>query len=882
MKKSFLFFVLIVLCYSVSAQTPFFQQYFLMKKNEPVHVNRIFQDKNNFIWFGTNKGLFRFNGKNYERFTTADALPDNDVTAIAQDSLGRIWTGHKSGKISFLENGRAQVFETPEGSASQAVSDILFGRNGVLWFSTLNDGLYYYRRNRLYRLDEKEGMPDLFIYDILEDGAGRIWAGTDGGVAICSLGSDQVTIHPLDNDDGLPDNIVKKLALAGNKNILLATEDAGIFNYDTDTKKFESVTKGKWPHGSVSDFILKENKIWISTQSGLLIYDLDQQQSKQYSGHGSIPANATLLNDREGNIWAGSRAGVIRTPGDHFEFIESLGPAKDVNVIAVAGDVTGNLWFSTNEGLFRRGTDEAGNITIQEFLSNTPYRKFHVISLYIDEAGFVWAGLYGEGVLRIHPVSGDVKLISRELKNGNILHITGKGNVVWLATLGGSERITISGDKLLIENFSRENGLSSDFIYQVFIDSKDRVWFATDGKGVDMRDDAGFNHFENGLPSKVVYGFAEDKHGVIWVNVQGNGIYKFEAEKFLPIEVKLRDINVQCLSADDAGNLIIVNDLGIDIYNVEKERIRYFGEEVGIKSRKASLNALATDKRGRIFIGTDGGIIQYTSNKSVTQKEPHISIDVVKVFDQKVELNEKKALRYDENSLTVNFYGLWYQNPEALNFQYKMDNYDQDWIATGDNDVTYSRLPAGDYTFRVKVSDNNDFASAREASIKFHINPPFWRTPAFYMLCAGMLVAAGYSFIRYREKQLVNDKLMLAAKVEERTLEIQRKKEEIQAQNEEIMAQAEEIKGINENLEMLVHQRTAELEKKNKALEEYAFITAHKLRSPLASILGLINLIAKTKLDDDAREINRHLQNSADELDDVIRSITKAIERGDK
>jgi signal transduction histidine kinase len=145
-----------------------------------------------------------------------------------------------------------------------------------------------------------------------------------------------------------------------------------------------------------------------------------------------------------------------------------------------------------------------------------------------------------------------------------------------------------------------------------------------------------------------------------------------------------------------------------------------------------------------------------------------------------------------------------------------------------------------------------------------------------------LILAAGYSILKYREQKLKRDKAELEAKVEERTREIQRKTEEIQAQNEEIMSQAEEINGINENLEMLVHQRTAELEKKNKALEEYAFINAHKLRSPVASILGLVYLMKKTPLNDEAKDINNHLQQSADELDEVVRSITKAIERGEK
>ena len=70
----------------------------------------------------------------------------------------------------------------------------------------------------------------------------------------------------------------------------------------------------------------------------------------------------------------------------------------------------------------------------------------------------------------------------------------------------------------------------SDYIYQIFIDSQERIWFATDGKGAAMLDKSGFHHYEKGLSSKVVYGFAEDGNHRIWVNVQGEGLYQFDGD----------------------------------------------------------------------------------------------------------------------------------------------------------------------------------------------------------------------------------------------------------------------------------------------------------------------------------------------------------------
>src|SRR6478736_2855997 len=203
--------ILILALQNVFAQSPFFQSYSLLKKNEAVAVNKILQDKTGFMWFGTNKGLFKFDGIRYRRFLGFDGLPDENVTALAQDSVGRLWIGFNNGKISILEKNTITDFKPEEGLSNKPISDILFDKDGVLWFSTFNDGIYYYINNRLYRLDDMDGMPDLYAYDLEEDAKGNIWVGTDGGIAICSRTETSVKIDTINYANGLPDNIVKKI-----------------------------------------------------------------------------------------------------------------------------------------------------------------------------------------------------------------------------------------------------------------------------------------------------------------------------------------------------------------------------------------------------------------------------------------------------------------------------------------------------------------------------------------------------------------------------------------------------------------------------------------------------------------------------------------------
>jgi len=869
------------------AQVPFFEHYRLLKRTESIQVNVIFQDRSGYVWCGTNQGLFRLDGMNTIQYTRRDSLPDNHVTAIGQDSTGRVWTGHRNGKLAYIDDGKVVAFQPEEGSSDHEISDILFDCAGNLWFSTLDDGLYYYNNIHLFRVDEEEGMPDLFVYDLVEDARGNIWAGTDGGVAICRLTGDKVGIRVLDHRQGLTDNIVKKILIDKNNMVWLGTEDAGLVSYNPTTGKTMPLVKEGWKFGSLTDFVVLDDQLWItSSQGGLIVYNTTTRQQKSFRSAGNFDLSAanTVIADFEGNIWVGSKSGLVRTLGDQVDYVDSFYPFKNTNVLALTVDQDNNLWYSTGDGLFKQKLDATGEMKITQPLLGTRFQKYIAISLYTDEKGYVWAGLYGEGVLRIEPETGTVDYFQKQLANGNVLNITGKGDTLWLATLGGATRIIDDGNHVRFDNFGRTEGLVSDYIYQVFIDSQGRVWFATDGKGVGMLDKKGFHHLEKGLASKVVYGFAEDKNHVIWVNAQGEGLFRFSKDKFEPMdtETPLREKNVNCVSSDRLGNLVIMHDLGIDIYDAARKKVRYYGDEVGIHDKRPNLNALATDRSGRVYVGTDKGIVRYANLSLNLPPSPRPLITGMKVLDKSVDPAGVLDLSHNQNSIVVQFVAFWFQNPANLNFQYKLENYDRDWIRSHDQSATYNSLLPGDYTFKVKASDTEDFTDAQEVIVSFSVRPPFWKTGWFIILMVIAAAAVGAAFISYRERKLIEDKRILEEKVLERTLEIQKQTEEIQAQNEEIQSQAEEIQGINDNLEMIVLARTQELEKKNKASEEAAFIIAHELRAPVASVLGLINLISKTKLTKDARDIVKHMEDSGEKLDNVVRNIRKAIERGDR
>jgi ligand-binding sensor domain-containing protein len=873
--RKWISFTFLIISSQAFSQMPFFQAYLLPVKNETIEIKALHQDRMGFIWIGTDKGLFKYDGFDYARYTTKDSLLDNKVTAITQDSIGRIWLGHSTGQIAYLEGDKIKQFVPLEGTATKEISDIYFDKKGVMWFSTLDDGLYYFLDNRLYRLDETDGMPDVYVYDIEECGNGKIWAGTDKGIAIVKLNNNKAEIEVLNQKDGLPDNIIKKIIFGNNNLIWLATEDGGIIRYVPSIKKFQQQIEN-WNFGSIRDLVIKQDQLWISTseQGLIVIEESEMPEVQEFPGTGGV---GKLLVDNEGSIWSGKNSGLLRTPGTNIQFIENFQHGMKQNIVALTVDHEKNIWFSNGEELFVMSKTKTGFTTKQ--LKRLEFQNSPIISLHTDSIGNVWVGSFGKGAWQFNSKGNIIHYFNQELRNGNILSICSKGKDVWFATLEGATRVRLDGATYSIKNIGSKKGLSSDYIYQVFVDSKKRIWLGTDGKDIDMLDDSGIHHFSLGDLPRVVYGFAEDGQQNIWANVQSEGLYKLDQGKFLPYR-KSKNIILSALAGTANGDIAVLHEAGLEIISAREDRQQLYSDEIGL-NKVGNLNAISKDQAGNIYLGTNNGIVVYRESIKDELSSPSPFIQQLKAGKHVFTNNINTSVDYESNDISIDFMGFWFQNPKALTYQYRLDNYDGDWITSRDLQTTYSRLPPGAYTFRLRTSASDGFANEKEAVWRFEIRPPFWRTFWFYGFAAIAFVLGIYLFVKQRERKLQRERSILKIKVEERTLELKTKNEEVRAQSEELQAQSSEIQRINGHLEELVLQRTAELERKNKALEEYAFINAHKLRSPVASILGLVSIMSKLPQTPETRECTDHLERSAKALDEIVGSITDAIEKAD-
>ncbi len=435
--------------------------------------------------------------------------------------------------------------------------------------------------------------------------------------------------------------------------------------------------------------------------------------------------------------------------------------------------------------------------------------------------GYIWAGTYGYGVFRINPKSFDFKHInsSNGLSNDNVINITGKNKIIWFSTLGGgATRYNLDKpDEFTV--FNLDNGLASNYVYSVYVGSNDRTWISTDGGGlayIENESVKSFSELFNTFSNKIVYSTIEDGRGNIWINSPDNGIYKYDGENIYNYnEINgLRTNSIQSLSADEYGNIIMVSNEGIDLYNISDSIFEYYGEDDGVAYLEPNLNALYKDSLNNVWIGTANGVIIYHSSRELCGTvQPKIFITKKSVFFTEIEGNVNK-FRYNKNHLSFYYTGLWFKASNSLVYRYKLEGYDIDWNAeTKLRMVTYSNLPPGEYKFivQLKYAGGNWFGS-NDSEYAFKIKPPFWRTAWFIILSIIIIVTGVLTYIRVRLENLKRAKEILEEEVKKRTKEIMTQKEEIEAQRDEIeaqrnfvMEQKDQIEKQNEDIKASIH-----------------------------------------------------------------------------
>lgn len=754
----FSLFTLIATLNVFGAETAVYKLFDIRTESARPKITKLYRDRDGQIWAGTDHGVFKFDGVDFIKIPGTDSALFRSVTALYQSHDGILWAGFSGGKILKINHGRFTVYNPEEGFPKVPVTGFAEDKDKKLFFCTNGEGVYCIERNRMYNINEDDGISDNYCYSIIALDDGRVCVGTDAGLNFISFKSGKKSISIFNSGNELPDDIVRTILPAGDNQLWIGMQDKGVLLYDYSKNTITRTLKEPWTHGPVTGFETVDNELWIATEEDGIFILRNNSQTERFPldlGRTFKPVN--LIRDLENNVWIAESIHLIRTAGNKIRLIERTDsyPVRSVHCILKSRD--GSLYFSPDMHLGKITPDGKAKLIL--FPGN---KLTDIVSLYEDPEGFIWMGTMGSGIYRYNPKTGNIKHVfeSSRIESASILSITGKGNEIWTGGFNGANRYVVENMEsenlrlVASTDFPEHSKLTDDYIYHIFIDSKERIWFATDENGVFYLDEGKVKNLA--IPGNTAHSFTEDPKGRIWIGTSESGIIVYSEDTLIRLEPKdgLSSPSVTALRKTEAGGIVMVYENGFDLIDPETFTIIYHSTEEGFSDLNANLNAITESENGIIYLGSEKGIIIYRPFSDNKLNRPKLILNTVSVFLEDIDFSQTTRLDHDQNNVRFDYTGLWYSDPKRISYYYMLEGYSGKWQQTKDRSITFPKLPAGKYVFRLRAGLGNTSVDGPEITYKFTITPPFWQSWWFRILMAAVLAASIFLMILQRDRRV--------------------------------------------------------------------------------------------------------------------------------
>jgi ligand-binding sensor domain-containing protein len=740
----------------------------LLDDNESFKINCLFKTGEGYIYAGTTNGLYSFDGIRFKKNNFSKQNIKDTVTAIFQDNNKQLWVGFKSGRTAKKVNGLLEYVEIEEGNPKVAITSFIQDKQNNIWFATNGEGIYYFSNKHLYLINTANGLSDLHVRSLALAANGDVLAATDQGINICRLANEKATVNVIGPKNGLPDYYVTAITPAGNNSFWIGMQEKGLCLYDHGTGKI-TIPAGaqNWNYGQINDLLVSQKNLWIATEENGLLKQPGINAPAEVFRSGAVIQNkvSNLLQDDQGNIWMSTTTELVSIIGNRLKLLPVYSPEVFETIHATLCDHQNNIWISTNAALIKYSYVN-GSYTEKKYSFSSLNSKTDITSLYQDINHTIWIGTMGRGIILLDPETGQSRSLSENplLQNASILAITGRGNTVCAGGLEGvamlfniAEKNKAISEQYSFTNYNDIENVGNNYIYNIYKDSRGRVWFGTDGKGITVLENGKLTTYNktNGLKDDHIYSFTEDKSGNIWFNTEGAGIYCFNGKTFKNYtDVDgISDLKITALKTGPLGSIILVNKKGIDILNTKTGTFSYLNNKQGIGDVNTDVGSVTQDTAGNIVLSTLKGIVIYTPVENAVNR-PKTIIENVLLFLTDVDKNATAVYKHDQNSFQFNFTGLYYTTPDDVHYQYRLDGLDTGWVLTRDRSITFPKLQPGTYKFHVRSSLNENFTNADEATYEFVIEKPIWKRLWFIVLSILVILALVYWYIKRREKQL--------------------------------------------------------------------------------------------------------------------------------
>lgn len=758
-------------------------------------VNTLAVDHNGDIWIGTTRGLSKFNKTKQCFETLFTIIQDKHITSIFPNIDGSIWVGTKESGLYHLANTPTlnfthQYFYQPNkinSINSNQILSIAKDANNKLWIGT-NVGLNYMVQKRNNIGFKPVNNIQEQINSIFLDSKKRLWFGGTGK-KIYSLQQNN-TSEPTFKKHFLNINSHKKGIIYDikedlNKNLWVCGHDYGAIWYEPDTGNSKLYAPNSKDPNSIENsrvktlLIDKTNVLWVGNFVGglnktdlerkditLINYNLTDDLSL------SDPSVNCILKEHK-FIWVGTENGLNRiditpkgkpkAPYKKYLFDQHLQDVKkDGKVRSIFKDKDGDYWIG-----------QGNSVTHMRIVNNEP--KFtktelnlpEVFSILQDREGYLWFGSFTKGLMKwkkkkhktkdqfdfeeaiyYHSDLNNPTSISDDLISS--IYEDKKGNL-WIGTLQGGVNLRVTDEISEKDSFisfqhdpSNANSLSHNSVFSIHQDQNGTYWLGTFGGGLNKmtwdlnkKKKPQFTHYfeSDGLSNNAIYGVLEEDNGTLWLSTDyGISSFNQETEEFKTFNkgdgLQSNNFRKNAYLQDEAGNLYFGGLRGLNIFNPKKLTFN---------------KLLATPKITEIEIKNEPILVGATQNGRI-------------ILDTPISKTKKRLkFNYDENTLTFEFAALHFAAPYKNKFQYQLEGFDKTWQdSKGFSFAHYTNLSPGNYTFRVKASNNDAVWNDTPAQIRFKIAPPYWLSWwafVLYFLIISAIISSVLSYFKLQNKE---------------------------------------------------------------------------------------------------------------------------------
>lgn len=659
-----------------------FRRYSLDQGLSQGTISAIVQDKDGYLWFGTQDGLNRFDGYQFKVFRhdteQPKSLSSDYINSLLVDSTGVLWIGTSKGLNRFNPDDESFTSyhltqEIREHISSEYIDEIIQTQPGKLWLGTLG-GLFLFdidegsAKHYRHQPQQPGSLSNNAVYAFLHDNAKRLWVGTENGLDIFD-NQTQTFKHlrhlPAD-PSSLSGNNITAIAQDHQGFIWVATYDSGlnklnpttgkvIQNYRNDIHDFHSIA-----HDRVRSLLIdNQQRLWVGTRRGISLYDRQRDRFINYRNDPSVPSSLSndhiwaIFEDDNDSIWFASGDGINQfvqstqafghnhktsTPGIGISHkrVRSLYKTKD-----------NTLWVGVDNGLNRFDPQTGLYQYFQhDPLDNSSIAKGMVMSILVDSQNRVWAGTYDGGLNLLLPNGQFRRYEANPNKTNSLSHqrvysiMEDDTGQLWLGTLKGLNRFDPQTEQFTHYQHHPDNpnSLSHDSIYDTLQDTKGNIWIATRNGGLNVLNPTNekIQRFEHdaqnpkSLSHDRIFALYQSEPNLLWLATSnGLNLLHINQGRFEHFGKNqgLLNSTVYAVTGDDQGFIWVSTNRGLARFDPLTRQFKSFSQIHGLQSDEFNNGAFFKAHDGELFFGGINGFNRfYPDNIKANTQAPKVAI----------------------------------------------------------------------------------------------------------------------------------------------------------------------------------------------------------------------------------------------------------------